>query len=82
MSLQQIWERQLPPGKTQHDIRIDASSANLRQKTTKALTAAANLKNQAAEGAVVQTQAPQKVGTFAKNSFKQRRERGDSGIDI
>lgn len=78
----QIWERQLPPGKTHHDIRIDASSANLRQKTTKALTAAANLKNQAAEGAVVQTQAPQKVGTFAKNSFKQRRERGDSGIDI
>lgn len=54
----------------------------MKQKTTKALSAAASIKNAVAEGTVIQQQAPLKAGTFAKSSFKQKRERGDSGMDI
>lgn len=78
----QIWERRLLPGQKSHDIHIDASSTNLKQKTTKSLSAAASIKNAPAEGTVLQQQTMTKAGVFAKSSFKQKRERGDSGMDI
>jgi len=78
----QIWERRLPQGQSAHNLTINASGTNFKQKTTKALSAAASLRNQAAEGTVINVQAPLKAGVFAKSSFKQKKERGDSGMDI
>jgi hypothetical protein len=82
MYIYKIWERRLPPGQSQHKLAIDASSANLKQKTTKALSAVASQKTALAEGAVLNQQVQQKAGTYAKSSFKMKRERGDSGMDI
>lgn len=78
----QIWERRLPPGQAVHKLHIDSSSANLKQKTTKSLSAAANIRNAVAEGAVITQQMPLKAGTYAKSSFKVKRDRPDSGMDI